>query len=214
MVKVLSPSSGIVASTSKRIRVYSPLGVRTMDSRAEVLSTWAAIQGEIFEEPAYGCAQSGCHSPPIRAGLNLSHDVAYDNLVGVPATRSFPDSLDRVTAGEPAVSFLIRKLEGTLAAGQGTAIGYRFEQLESILDATRDPGAFGICLDTCHLFAAGYDFRTPEGYASMIDELDRRLGVSNVKCIHMNDSKRDVGSRVDRHEHIGKGKIGKRGFAQ
>ncbi len=98
-------------------------------------------------------------------------------------------------------------------AGQGTAIGHRFEQLAAILERAKHPQHYGICLDTCHLFAAGYDFRRPDGYAGMIDELDRIVGLSNVKCIHVNDSKKELGSRVDRHDHIGKGKIGKEGFA-
>lgn len=98
-------------------------------------------------------------------------------------------------------------------AGQGSAIGWQFEQLAEILKRVRDAGRVGVCLDTCHLFAAGYDFRTPEGYAAMIDNLDRTIGVSLVKCIHCNDSKRELGSRVDRHDHIGKGLIGKAGFA-
>ena len=98
-------------------------------------------------------------------------------------------------------------------AGQGSAIGWHFEQMEAILDDTRVLGDTGVCLDTCHLFAAGYDFRTPAGYAEMMDELDARISVSRVKCIHLNDSKREMGSRVDRHEHIGKGRIGKHGFA-
>jgi deoxyribonuclease-4 len=98
-------------------------------------------------------------------------------------------------------------------AGQGTAIGYRFEQLAAILEGVREPDRLGICLDTCHLFAAGYDFRRPEGYAEIIHELDSVIGLSLVKCIHVNDSKRKLGSRVDRHEHIGKGEIGKQGIA-
>lgn len=102
-------------------------------------------------------------------------------------------------------------LEST--AGQGTSIGWRFEQLRGILDRIAKPDRLGVCLDTCHLFAAGYDFRTPEGYAATIGELDRVIGLAHVRCIHMNDSKRELGSRVDRHEHIGKGKIGKSGFA-
>lgn len=102
-------------------------------------------------------------------------------------------------------------LEST--AGQGTNIGWRFEHLRGILDRVGDPGRLGVCLDTCHLFAAGYDFRTPETYAATIGELDRVIGVAQVKCIHTNDSKKVLGSRVDRHEHIGKGKIGKSGFA-
>lgn len=98
-------------------------------------------------------------------------------------------------------------------AGQGTAIGYRFEQIADIIAATRAPDRLGVCLDTCHLFAAGYDFRKQDGYATMIDELDSAIGVATVRCIHVNDSKRECGSRVDRHEHIGKGKISKSGFA-
>lgn len=98
-------------------------------------------------------------------------------------------------------------------AGQGTNIGWRFEHLRGIFDRTRESDRLGVCLDTCHLFAAGYDFRTPETYAETIDQLDRVIGVARVKCIHTNDSKKDLGSRVDRHEHIGKGKIGKSGFA-
>lgn len=98
-------------------------------------------------------------------------------------------------------------------AGQGTAIGYRFEQLRAILSKTKDPKRLGVCLDTCHLFAAGYDFRTAQGYRTMMGELDELIGLANVHCIHVNDSKRELGSRVDRHDHIGKGKIGKEGFA-
>lgn len=98
-------------------------------------------------------------------------------------------------------------------AGQGTAVGHRFEQLAAIIDHVSASDRLGVCLDTCHLFAAGYDFRKPEDYAAMVDELDGVIGLSNVKCVHLNDSKRPLGSRVDRHEHIGKGKIGKRGFA-
>lgn len=98
-------------------------------------------------------------------------------------------------------------------AGQGTAIGYRFEHLAGVMDRVAQPQRLAVCLDTCHLFAAGYDFRTPEGYGTMIDELDAFVGLPSVRCIHVNDSKRELASRVDRHEHIGKGKIGKRGFA-
>jgi len=98
-------------------------------------------------------------------------------------------------------------------AGQGTAIGWRFEQISRIIDRTKQPERLGVCLDTCHLFAAGYDFRTTEGYEAMIGEMDATFGVERIKCIHTNDSKRECGSRVDRHEHIGKGRIGKGGFA-
>jgi len=98
-------------------------------------------------------------------------------------------------------------------AGQGTAIGWRFEHIRGILDRVSEADRLGVCLDTCHLFAAGYDFRTAEGYGAVMQELERVIGVARVRCTHMNDSKRELGCRVDRHEHIGKGKIGKAGFA-
>lgn len=99
-----------------------------------------------------------------------------------------------------------------VTAGQGSAIGHRFEHLRDVLAKVREPKRIGICLDTCHLFAAGHDFRTPDGYHKMIDELESAIGLAHIKCIHMNDSKKDLGSRVDRHEHIGQGKIGQEGF--
>lgn len=98
-------------------------------------------------------------------------------------------------------------------AGQGSAIGWRFEHLQAILEQVRDPARIGVCLDTCHLFAAGYDFRTADAYAAMIGELDRTVGAARVRCIHVNDSQRELASRVDRHAHVGKGRIGKAGFA-
>ncbi|MBM3286250.1 MAG: deoxyribonuclease IV [Candidatus Eisenbacteria bacterium] len=97
-------------------------------------------------------------------------------------------------------------------AGQGTSLGYRFEHLAAILERSRAAQRLGVCLDTCHVFAAGYDIRTEEGYASVIREFDRRVGLRMLRCFHVNDSKRELGSRVDRHEHIGKGHIGSRAF--
>ncbi len=97
-------------------------------------------------------------------------------------------------------------------AGQGTSLGHRFEQIAAILDQIGLPERTGVCLDTCHVFAAGYDIRTPDGYASVIREFDRTVGIANLKVIHLNDSKKGLGCRVDRHEHIGKGAIGLEAF--
>lgn len=99
-----------------------------------------------------------------------------------------------------------------VTAGQGTAIGHRLEHIQHVFEKIKNPAQLGVCLDTCHLFAAGYDFRSGEGYDALIDEMESTFGTSKVRCIHANDSKRECGSRVDRHEHIGKGEIGKKGF--
>ena len=100
-------------------------------------------------------------------------------------------------------------LENT--AGQGRALGSRFEELRAILDACADP-AMGVCVDTAHLFAAGWDIRKPEGVETALRDIDSAVGLERVGVVHVNDSKSPLGSRVDRHEHIGKGKIGLAAF--
>jgi len=101
-------------------------------------------------------------------------------------------------------------LENT--AGQGTALGWRFEHLAAIFDGVGEPKRLGVCIDTCHLLAAGYPISNAKNYEATIEKLDRTVGLKLVKAIHLNDSKKDLGSRVDRHEHIGRGKIGLEGF--
>ncbi len=98
-------------------------------------------------------------------------------------------------------------------AGQGTQVGYRFEQLRDIMAEIGLPGRVGVCLDTCHIFAAGYDIRTEEVYERTMDTFDRVIGLDNLYVVHVNDSKRELGSRVDRHEHIGRGQIGEEAFS-
>jgi len=95
-------------------------------------------------------------------------------------------------------------------AGQGTSIGWRFEQVAAIRAAIPGPlrRRTGVCVDTCHLFAAGYDLVSPAGYESTFGELDRVVGLSHVEAFHLNDSKKGLGCRVDRHEHIGEGALG------
>ena len=93
-------------------------------------------------------------------------------------------------------------------AGQGTALGATFEQLASIIAKAGDHKRLGVCLDTCHLLAAGYDIVSPQGYASTFAQFGRLVGFDRLKVFHLNDSKRPLGSRVDRHEHIGQGFLG------
>jgi deoxyribonuclease IV len=97
-------------------------------------------------------------------------------------------------------------------AGQGTSIGYSFEQLKKIIDLVDDKERMCVCIDTAHIFAAGYDIRLPEKYENTLMQFDNIIGLDLLKCIHINDSKKDLGTRVDRHEHIGKGFIGLDGF--
>lgn len=101
-------------------------------------------------------------------------------------------------------------LENT--AGQGTALGWCFEHLARLIDLVPQQERFGVCIDTCHLFVAGYDIRTPEGYHATFDEFERLIGLERIKVFHLNDAQKGLGSRVDRHEHIGKGTLGVEAF--
>ncbi len=101
-------------------------------------------------------------------------------------------------------------LENT--AGQGSNVGYKFEQLAKIISQVKHKKRIGVCLDTCHAFTSGYDFRTEKEYKAMWQEFDKIIGIEKLKAIHMNDSKSDLGSNVDRHENIGEGKLGLAAF--
>ena len=101
-------------------------------------------------------------------------------------------------------------LENT--AGQGTCLGHRIEHLSEIYQRVDQPRRLGVCLDTAHFFEAGYDLRTPKGWNAVIKEVDALLGLKEAQAFHLNDSKTELGSRVDRHAGIGQGKIGKQAF--
>jgi deoxyribonuclease-4 len=98
------------------------------------------------------------------------------------------------------------------SAGQGSALGYRFEQLRQIIELVEEQERMAVCIDTCHIFAAGYDISTEKGYEQTFEEFDEIIGLDRLVAFHVNDSKRERGSRVDRHTHIGQGQIGIEGF--
>jgi deoxyribonuclease-4 len=97
-------------------------------------------------------------------------------------------------------------------AGQGSTLGNRFEHLARLFELVPHHERMGVCVDTCHIFAAGYDIRTPETYAATFDSFGSLVGLDKIRCFHLNDSLKDLGSRVDRHSHIGQGCIGIEGF--
>ena len=100
-----------------------------------------------------------------------------------------------------------------VTAGQGSSIGYRFEHLRDIIDLVEEKERMSVCIDTAHIFAAGYDIKDQKNYKKVIKDFDEIIGLERLKCFHMNDSKKELGSKVDRHVHIGKGFIGLEGFA-
>jgi deoxyribonuclease-4 len=97
-------------------------------------------------------------------------------------------------------------------AGQGSSLGWRFEELAQIFTLVSAQDRLGICVDTCHIFAAGYDLRTPAGYEATFNSFEHLLGLEKIKVVHLNDSVKELGSRLDRHTHIGEGQIGLEAF--
>jgi deoxyribonuclease-4 len=118
-------------------------------------------------------------------------------------------SIDQVFANIPKVKTRVA-LETT--AGQGSSIGHRFEHLAQIISQVREPERLCVCLDTAHVFAAGFDLTTEAGTREMFRDFDRVIGLERLVALHLNDSKTGRGSRVDRHQHIGKGRIGLNAF--
>ena len=121
-------------------------------------------------------------------------------------------ALNRIHAETPDCADTKTLLE--LMAGQGSTIGYRFAQLRAVIDRVQEPERVGVCVDTCHAFAAGYDLRSEEGYEAMMAEIEAEIGLATVGCLHLNDSKNEFDSRKDRHTHIGEGFIGDGGSAR
>ncbi|RLB17659.1 MAG: deoxyribonuclease IV [Deltaproteobacteria bacterium] len=121
-------------------------------------------------------------------------------------TKSLDEAVEKAACRDVTVL-----LETT--AGQGTGLGSRFEEIAYSLEKSRFGDQLGVCFDTCHAFAAGYDIRTRETYEKTFQEFDSLIGLERLRFFHLNDSKRELASRIDRHDHIGKGKIGTGGFS-
>ena len=144
------------------------------------------------------------------AGVVL-HPGAYTTSTEADGLARIADGIAEVFDGHPPGSAQLL-LEHT--AGQGTVLGHRFEHLRTIIDLLKGSMRIGVCLDTCHLVAAGYDLISDEGYTRVFESFERIVGLDRVKAFHLNDSKHPLGSRRDRHEHIGRGYLGMEPFAR
>ena len=143
----------------------------------------------------------------------LQLEVSYLNFhPGAALDGDVQECLDRIVESLLLTRPLLEK--GTLrllletTAGQGSSVGHCFEHLAYIIDKVNDQIPIGVCIDTCHIFAAGYDIRTPEAWNQTLAAFDRNIGLHYLHAFHLNDSLKDLGSRVDRHQPLGEGKIG------
>lgn len=155
----------------------------------------------------------------FREELERCHrlNVTYLNFHPGAATSGTPEQcIETIVESLLGMEELILKgktkivLETT--AGQGTSVGHRFDQIGAILAPLKERFPIGVCIDTCHIFAAGYDIRTPAGWKKTFETFDREIGMDHLTAFHLNDSMKELGSRVDRHAPIGEGKIGADSF--
>lgn len=157
----------------------------------------------------------------------LLEELGRAELLGIPYLVMHPGAhlgegeekgLLRISEGinrihDRTVGYRVKILLET-TAGQGTNLGYRFEHLAEIIERTESKDRLGVCFDTCHAFAAGYDFRNSSSYKRLFRKFDKIIGLNRLMLFHINDSKKGLGSRVDRHEHPGAGNLGLQAFSQ
>ncbi|BCS52064.1 deoxyribonuclease IV [Geobacter sp. SVR] len=184
---------------------YAASGLNDVVSHDIYLINLAAPPGELrdkslaaFRDELETCARLGIAKVVMHPGSHLSD------------TREA--GLERVVAAFDQLFGEVPRFEGQVllenTAGQGSNLGNCFEELQAIISGSRFSDRFAVCLDTCHTYAAGYDITTEQGYGDTMAQFDRIIGLERLACFHFNDSKKGLGSRVDRHEHIGRGELG------
>jgi deoxyribonuclease-4 len=151
-----------------------------------------------FRDELETCARLGINKVVMHPGSHLTDTPQV--------------GLERVVEAFDQLFGEVPQFEGKVlietTAGQGSNLGRTFEELGAIISGSRFPEKFGVCFDTCHTFAAGYDTASEDGYRDTMEQFDRLIGLERLQCFHLNDSKKGLGSRVDRHEHIGQGTLG------
>ncbi|MBP1751886.1 MAG: Endonuclease [Geobacteraceae bacterium] len=180
-------------------------GLHEIVSHDIYLVNLAAPEGDVrekslgaFQSEMQRCARLGIEKIIMHPGAHLGdgEEKGLERIAG---------AFDRIF--EYTADYTGKVLLET-TAGQGTNLGYRFEHLRDIIDRSAYPDRFAICFDTCHTFAAGYDTTTPEGYHQAFEDFDRIIGLDKLQAFHLNDSRKGLNCRVDRHEHIGRGAMG------
>jgi deoxyribonuclease-4 len=190
-------------------RQWNDSDIGPIVAHAAYLINLSAVDEAILERSRAGLGDELDRS--ARLGLNglVVHPGAHMGAGVNTGLAAIAESLDRIL-GDRDIGDTKLLLEVT--AGQGTVVGHQLEHLERIIELATSKDQLGICLDTCHLFAAGYDLRTPDDIERLLAEVATRFGSDRLGCIHLNDSKFELGSRRDRHANIGEGEIGTAAF--
>ncbi len=184
-------------------------GLTNIMSHDSYLINLGAPNPEILQKSRFAFAEE--------AKRCVSLDISYLNFHPGAALKEDPQAcMDRIAESilevQPIIAAGSTRLLLEATAGQGSSIGSRFEELAYIIDKVEKKVPIGVCIDTCHIFVAGYDIRTPEGWDATLEEFNRIVGLQHLYAFHINDSTKPLGSRVDRHADIGKGLIGLESF--
>lgn len=180
-------------------------GIEQMVIHDSYLINLASPKDDILEKSMKAFEDELIRAQTLNIRFLVTHPGAHTGSGTEEGIRKFAESLNRVFADLPDNDVIVC-LETT--AGQGTTLGRTFGEIAEIIDKTEAKERVGVCFDTCHAFAAGYDLRTEESTTAVIDEFVRVIGLDRLRVLHLNDSKQPFASNKDRHDHIGKGEIG------
>jgi deoxyribonuclease IV len=200
----------ITADDAQRFRTaLAETGVTHPLAHDSYLINLASPDRALWQKSIAGLAAELRRAELLGIPYVVAHPGAFVSDSPEAGLRRIIEALDEVldqTSDSPAGCLL------ETTAGQGTSLGWQFEHLATILENVHAPGRLGVCFDTCHVFAAGYAMDTAKEYRATMRTFDRIVGLDRIRAFHLNDSVRERGSRVDRHAHIGRGKIGLEGF--
>lgn len=183
-------------------------GIGSLISHDSYLINLCAVEQEKRDRSRIALARELSRCSTLGIPIVISHLGAHMGAGEEEGLKVVSEQILEILAESPSEVTLT--METT--AGQGSSLNYKFEHIARIFELTKSPANLGVCLDTCHVFAAGYDIRTADSYEAVMSEFDKVVGCERLVCLHLNDSKKPLGSKLDRHEHIGEGEIGEDAF--
>ena len=190
-------------------RAKKETGLNTVVAHDSYLYNFAAPDDVLRKKSVAGLIDEMERCEALGVMYLIAHPGAHVGTGEEAGIQTIAKSIDEMHKACPGYE---TKLAIEITAGQGSNLGYRFQQVRQIIDASKNSDQLRVCFDTEHAFAAGYDLRTKEGYERTFAEFDETIGLEILVAFHLNDAKKDLGCRVDRHEHIGKGFIGLEAF--
>ena len=190
-------------------RAKKETGLNTVVAHDSYLYNFAAPDDVLRKKSVDGLIDEMERCEALGVMYLIAHPGAHVGTGEEAGIQTIAKSIDEMHSACPGYE---TKLAIEITAGQGSNLGYRFQQVRQIIDASKNSDQLRVCFDTEHAFAAGYDLRTKEGYERTFAEFEETIGLEILVAFHLNDAKKDLGCRVDRHEHIGKGFIGLEAF--